>query len=349
MPTTPAPFTRRPAPLAWRRFQQSLLTTLAALALAACGGGTEADADSDAALHTALADAQKTARAQLAAAAVSSVGMTKVSFTNSDGQALTGFLFRDSAAPQRQAAVVLMHGCSGVWSNGVINTEPQPPIKALSHIHKRWGESLAQAGYTALLVDSFTSRGLTNECNNGTAGLNEAVVRPRDALAGRQWLVDSGWVTGDRVTLLGWSNGASATLATMDRSNAGAPGARPFREAFAFYPGCGLINEFGGDASTLAKTTWVPSAPVTIHHAALDSLYTDGRCANRVAGAIALGASSATGNSVAMTVHAGARHSFDQIDLGKALASPYTAADQTAQSAADAAVMARLAALFPTP
>ena len=48
--------------------------------------------------------------------------------------------------------------------------------------------------------------------------------------------------------------------------------------------------EIVSDASTLAKTTWVPSAPVTIHHAALDSLYTDGHCANRVAGAIALGA-----------------------------------------------------------
>ena len=50
-----------------------------------------------------------------------------------------------------------------------------------------------------------------------------------------------------------------------------------------------------------------------------------------------------------MTVHAGARHSFDQIDLTKALAAPYTANDQAAQTAADTAVITRLAALFPTP
>ena len=31
-------------------------------------------------------------------------------------------LFRDPAAISRQAAVVLLHGCSGVWSNGVVNT-----------------------------------------------------------------------------------------------------------------------------------------------------------------------------------------------------------------------------------
>ena len=59
-----------------------------------------------------------------------------------------------------------------------------------------------------------------------------------------------------------------------------------------------------------------------------------------------LGASSATGNAVAMTVHAGARHSFDQIDIAKAIASPYTQADKDAQTAADNAVMDRLAAVF---
>lgn len=346
MQATPNP-ARAARPLHWQRFQKSLLATLAAMALAACGGGGDEDGLSDA-LAKAQSDAKAQQHMQLMAAAVSTVGMTKVSFTNSAGQALTGFLFRDNAATQRQAAVVLMHGCSGVWSNGVVNTDAQPPQKALSHIHRRWGENLARAGYSVLLVDSFTPRNLTNECGNGTAGLNEAVVRPLDALAGRQWLVANG-VAGDRIALMGWSNGASATLATMDRTNEGTAGARPFREAFAFYPGCGLVNEFGGGASTTATTTWLPYAPVTIHHADQDPLYTDGRCANRVAGAVALGAGVGNGNAVAMTVHAGARHSFDQIDLSKALAAPYTAADQTAQTVADAAVMTRLATLFPTP
>ncbi|HRG71977.1 MAG TPA: hypothetical protein PLH95_10085, partial [Thauera aminoaromatica] len=46
-----------------------------------------------------------------------------------------------------------------------------------------------------------------------------------------------------------------------------------------------------------------------------------------------LGASVGTGNAVAMTVYTGARHSFDQIDIGKAIASPYTQADKDAQIA----------------
>jgi dienelactone hydrolase len=224
--------------------------------------------------------------------------------------------------------------------------EAQPPIKALSHIHKRWGETLARAGYTGLLVDSFTPRALTNECNNGSAGLNEATVRPKDAAAGRAWLLANNHATAGRIALLGWSNGASAVMATMDQTLEGVAVSKPFKEAFAFYPGCGLINEFGGNASAPDKTTWLPYAPVTIHHAATDPLYTDGKCNNRVGAAATLGAGSASGNAVAMTVHSAARHSFDQIDIAKAIASPYTTADKDAQIAADAAVMDRLAAIF---
>ncbi|MGE0329248.1 MAG: dienelactone hydrolase family protein [Ramlibacter sp.] len=330
--------TRIPLSLRNRRritvLHRALLGALAAMALTACGGGG-ADLETP-----------EVAQAPQGASVASTVTMTKVAFTNADGQALTGFLFQDSAATPRNAAVVMMHGCAGVWSNGVESKEAQPPIKALSHIHKRWGENLARAGYTGLLVDSFTPRALTNECNNGSAGLNEATVRPRDAAAGRAWLLANNHAAAGRVALLGWSHGASAVMATMDQTNEGPAGSKPFREAFAFYPGCGLINEFGGNASTPDKTTWLPYAPVTIHHAATDPLYTDGKCGNRVSVATTLGASSATGNAVAMTVHSAARHSFDQIDIAKAIASPYTTADRDAQIAADAAVLDRLATIF---
>lgn len=366
-----------------RQFHYSLIATLAALALSACGGGGDATADATqqqpASTTSSTQDSTGTGSTRAGAAAASpevdmiaatssemtpedpapsgktlapvagltgGFSMTKVSFSNSDGQALDGYLFRDTSVSSRDAAVVLMHGCAGIWSNGVVNTDAQPPFSALSHVHKRWGTNLAKAGYTVLLVDSFTPRSLSNECNNGTAGLNEAVIRPRDAKAGRAWLLANTTIAADRVALMGWSNGASAVLATMDKTNEGTAGSRPFREAFAFYPGCGLINEFGGDASTPAKTTWLPYAPVTIHHGSTDALYTDGRCANRKVTAITLGAGTSTGNAVAMTVYSGARHSFDLVDLSKPLASPYTQADKDAQTAADAAVMDRLAALF---
>lgn len=323
-----------------RVFSQAWLGALAVMALTACGGGTADEPDASATTGPAAA-AQP-----MRAPAASTVVMTKVNFTNADGQALTGFMFKDPTVTAKNAAVVMMHGCSGVWSKGVVSTDAQPVIGALSHIHKRWGENLAKAGYVGLLVDSFTSRNLTNECNNGTAGLNEATVRPKDALAGRNWLIGNGQVTAERIALMGWSNGGSAVMATMDVTNQGNSGIKPFKEAFSFYPGCGLINEFGGDASTPAATSWLPYAPITIHHAETDPLYTSTRCENRKTTAIALGASPATGNKVDMVVYTAARHSFDQVDLTKAIAAPYTQADNDAQAAADASVMSRLSAIF---
>ena len=328
-----------------RPLQAAVLSALAAMALTACGGGGSAE-------EASTTEAPQATTMQARAGTTSTVTMTKVSFTNSAGQALTGYLFKDSAATPKNAAVVMMHGCAGIWSNGNISTAAQPGINTLSHIHKRWGQKLAQEGYVGLLVDSFTERKLTRECDNGTAGLNEAVERPKDALAGREWLIANNHVAGDRVALLGWSNGGSAVMATMDKTNEGTVGARPFKEAFSFYPGCRLINEFGGDASTLAKTTWLPYAPVTVFHGSIDPLYmpsapnTSGYCDNRINKAIQLGAGTSTGNAVAMTVYTGARHSFDQIDLSKAIASPYTSSDKDAQEAADPAVMTRLNTVF---
>lgn len=199
--------------------------------------------------------------------------------------------------------------------------------------------------FNRALLGALAAMALT-ACGNGSAGLNEATVRPKDAAAGRAWLLANSHAAAGRIALLGWSNGASAVMATMDQTNEGAAGSKPFKEAFAFYPGCGLINEFGGNASAPDKTTWLPYAPVTIHHAASDPLSTDGKCNNRVSVAATLGAGSASGNAVAMTVHSAARHSFDQIDIAKTIASPYTTADKDAQIAADAAVMDRLAAIF---
>jgi dienelactone hydrolase len=333
------------------------MATCVLASLSACGGGEPQTAaaprfNADAALmgsETSFVEAADGSREKAKDAVVT---MTKVSFTNSTGQALTGFYFENSGVPQRNAAVVMMHGCAGVWSNGVISTDAQPAINKLAQINGRWGRDLANRGYKVLLVDSFTSRSLTNECNNGTAGLNEAVERPKDALAGRAWLLANASIAADRVALMGWSNGGSAVMATMDTSNRGTGSFRPFAEAFSFYPGCRLINEFGGDASTLTKTTWLPYAPITIHHGSMDPLYrtdanTPSFCDNRVTKAQQLGASTTGGNAVSMVIYEGARHSFDLINIANALVSPYTQADVTAQTSADASVVAALATRFP--
>ena len=58
------------------------------------------------------------------------------------------------------AAVVVLHGCSGV--------QPHDRI---------WATQLAQWGYAALLVDSFRPRGFTEVCNRGRLVPAEAQAR----------------------------------------------------------------------------------------------------------------------------------------------------------------------------
>src|SRR6266699_2400448 len=55
----------------------------------------------------------------------------------------------------------------------------------------------------------------------------------------------------------GWSNGGSATLATMATGAPGLTGAG-FRAALAFYPACGLKGQFDG--------SYRPYAPVQVFH-----------------------------------------------------------------------------------
>ena len=76
---------------------------------------------------------------------------------------------------------------------------------------------------------------------------------------------------------MGWSNGGSAVMATMDTTNEGTAAASHSAKRFRVYPGCGLINGVWWRCQHASKTTWLPYAPVTLHHAATDPLYTDGR------------------------------------------------------------------------
>ena len=67
------------------------------------------------------------------------------------------------------AAVVMLHGCSGV--------QPHDRI---------WATQLAQRGYAALLVDSFRPRGFTEVCNRGR--LVPAEAQARDAFDAAAYL-----------------------------------------------------------------------------------------------------------------------------------------------------------------
>jgi dienelactone hydrolase len=242
---------------------------------------------------------------------------TDVAFTNQEGTVIPAKLFKPAGAGPFPA-VVMMHGCSGMFSYS-------DPTKGLANLYREWGDRLVTQNYVVLLVDSFTPRGTQNECGNGSSGVSEVNARRFDAYGAYNHLGTLPFVNKDRVGILGWSHGASATLATMESSVAPA-GVKPFKAAVAFYPGCGLYNAFGG----ISGSTWVPYSPLSILHGTEDGLYKDGKCAIRVSRAVQ------AGGSASLTPYTGAKHSFD---MATSVTSSFTAADVSAKQTGDAVTM----------
>jgi dienelactone hydrolase len=224
----------------------------------------------------------------------------RVTFPSADGRTkLTGYLF--TPAVQRGAkapAVVMMHGRAGAYS---ANANGRYDETTLSHRHQAWGELWAGQGYVALLVDGFGPSGYPQgfarfSYENRPAELNEVTVRPLDAYGALTWLRKRPDVAADRIGLQGWSNGGSATLATM---SADAPGLNGmgFRVALAFYPACGLKGQFEGG--------YRPYAPVHVFHGTADEEVSPRRCGELVE------RSRAEGGTVDIQFYQGATHSFD--------------------------------------
>lgn len=254
---------------------------------------------------------------------------TDVSFTTLQGITITGKLYLPAASATRVPAVVMMHGCSGIYSYS-------DPAKGVALLYKEWGDRLTKTGYAALVVDSFTGRGMPqNQCGNGSEGVSEVTDRPYDAHGAAQFLKNSyaGMIDPAKIVLLGWSHGASSTISTLSESMTSQLG-KPFKAGFAFYPGCGLYNAFGG----ISTSTYVPYASLQIMHGSIDPLYTNGYCDKRVNNAVKLGSL-----NMSMSVYLGAQHNFDNARMVDA---KWTQADVEAKTSSDASVMLHLSDLF---
>ncbi|HJU15314.1 MAG TPA: dienelactone hydrolase family protein [Stellaceae bacterium] len=130
-------------------------------------------------------------------------------------QPLLGYLARPDG-PGRHPAVVVLHGCEGFV-----------PFFAVA------ADVLKSYGYVALALGSL---GQYNAClgRSGDGGLAEAF----DAYAALDWLARQNFVDPDRVALLGFSMGGSATLNGVERGAIENAHPRHFRAAVAYYPGC---------------------------------------------------------------------------------------------------------------
>jgi carboxymethylenebutenolidase len=226
----------------------------------------------------------------------------RVTFASADERTtLVGYVFLpEGPHAARTPAVVMMHGRAGAYSslaNGKYDAS------TLSKRHQLWGHIWAQQGYLAIMVDGFGPRGYPNgfprfSYDSRPDELNEVTVRPLDAYGALAYLRTRSDVVADRVALQGWSNGGSATLATM---SATAPGitapATGFRAGLAFYPACGLKGQFTDGIK--------PYAPVRVFHGSGDEEVSTRRCAELVA------KSQAIGGDIQFQLYHDATHGFD--------------------------------------
>jgi dienelactone hydrolase len=204
--------------------------------------------------------------------------VVRVEFASADGKTtLVGYLFKPAVQPAaRVPAVVMMHGRAGAYStraNGVYDAT------TLSQRHQFWGRWWAEQGYVALLVDGFGPRGYPQgfprfSYDARPSELNEVTVRPLDAYGALAYLRSRPDVLADRIGLQGWSNGGSATLATMAPDAPGIADHTPtaaFRAALAFYPACRLKDHF-------AKTDYSAYAPLRLFMGSADEEVSSKRC-----------------------------------------------------------------------
>ncbi|HZR63211.1 MAG TPA: dienelactone hydrolase family protein [Xanthobacteraceae bacterium] len=183
-------------------------------------------------------------------------------------------------------AVVALHDCGGLT---------QRP-NTLSQLYGAWAQHLVAHGFAVLFPDSFGSRGLGPQCRVRQSKARSSRERIADADAARHWLQAQNFVRPDRISLVGWASGGTATLWAVRPNAASRDGGADFRSAVAFYPGC----------RRLRLTAWSARVPTLILIGSADDWTLAATCQQMVAGARGRSA------RAEIVVYPGAPHEFDR-------------------------------------
>jgi dienelactone hydrolase len=181
-------------------------------------------------------------------------------------------------------AVVALHTCDGLFD----------PEGQVFQRYQDWADQLTAAGFAVIFPDSFGSRGLGSQCKVREPTVRASRLRTTDANTTRAWLQAQPWIVADRVSLLGWSHGATTALWTA-RRRATKEKTPDFRSAVALYPNC----------RNSAISAWSARIPTLILIGRADDWTPANVCEQMIAGA--------RGRSAMATllVYPGAYHDFD--------------------------------------
>ena len=185
--------------------------------------------------------------------------------------------------------VIALHGCGGLAGHS----------ETVLQRYRDWAEELVNTGHAVLLPDSYGSRELGPQCRVKERRVLARRERVADINAARQWLLEQGWVAHDRVSLMGWANGASALLWAVRPQLSSRSAGPDFRSAIAFYPDCRISSGLG----------WSARVPTLLLIGAKDDVSSPSACRLMVDGA--RGRSALT----RIEVYSGASHDFDRANL----------------------------------
>jgi len=216
----------------------------------------------------------------------------RISYKTAQGDTINAvYIAAPVDAPKPSPAVVLLHGCGGLFTkSGKVKSR-----------ETAWSKILHNEGWAVLLPDSFGSRGYGSLCQTKVRPVKPELQRPFDAMGALTYLAGIPEIDAKRIALLGWSNGAMTGLHTVrDGAEAATPaGNVDFKTAVVFYPGCIALNKSFPD--------YRPRVPTLIQHGELDDWTLAKPCRNLVEKVNARGDSP----PMAIDVYPGAYHDFD--------------------------------------
>ena len=210
------------------------------------------------------------------------------------GTTVDGYLLRAGGDGPRPA-VVLLHGCGGLFS---VSTGQ------MSARETDWARRFVAMGYTVLMIDSFSPRGITHMCAPALFKQDIFLQRPKDAYGALRYLQAQPYVRPDRVAMMGWSQGGGVTLLSVREDSLGRPPELPhgdFRAAVAFYPSVCRTSAH--------RLPWTSVIPTLVLIGELDNWTPAGPC-REFADAVAT-----RGSPMQIRVYPGAYHDFDWPDM----------------------------------
>jgi dienelactone hydrolase len=185
--------------------------------------------------------------------------------------------------------VIALHGCGGLGGHS----------DSVLPRYRDWAERLLKSGNAVLLPDSYGSRELGPQCRVKEIHVKARRERVTDIAASRAWLMKQSWVARDRVSLMGWANGASALLWAVRPQLTSRNFEPDFRSAVAFYPDCRISSGLG----------WSARVPTLLLIGAKDDVSSPPACRQMIEGAWGRSA------LARIVVYPGAYHDFDRANL----------------------------------